>query len=72
MAMSQQISIHILRVEDDIQSRPCRVMQRISIHILRVEDDPLQNSDKSATLCISIHILRVEDDVPESTYQAVR
>ncbi len=34
------ISIHVLRVEDDLMPRPAGRGTIISIHVLRVEDDP--------------------------------
>ena len=35
------ISIHVLRVEDDMEAARCRDCSCISIHVLRVEDDTL-------------------------------
>ena len=34
------ISIHVLRVEDDVRRQPVNGKFGISIHVLRVEDDP--------------------------------
>ena len=55
------ISIHVLRVEDDVLPRHGVLVCRISIHVLRVEDDA--HTPSKYVICeISIHVLRVEDD----------
>ena len=60
--LTAEISIHVLREEDDF----CRTTRRksgsaISIHVLREEDDGYQGNVCSARY-ISIHVLREEDD----------
>ena len=56
------ISIHVLRVEDDPQWQTTPRSTQISIHVLRVEDDALDLCNHFQHL-ISIHVLRVEDDL---------
>ena len=57
------ISIHVLRKEDDHMDRQRRQQQpRISIHVLREEDDA-HLSWVTAGEGISIHVLREEDDI---------
>ena len=56
------ISIHVLRVEDDVNSYFAKQRFSISIHVLRVEDDRVFRSAGSGGHNISIHVLRVEDD----------
>ena len=60
-AHARLISIHVLRVEDDICHKSPFAFQSISIHVLRVEDDA-QKSPLLLHTSISIHVLRVEDD----------
>ena len=36
---ASKISIHVLRVEDDVNRKELIVSHQISIHVLRVEDD---------------------------------
>ena len=57
------ISIHVLRVEDDLSSLLCDGVLVISIHVLRVEDDSRLSIVPPCLPEISIHVLRVEDDV---------
>ena len=56
------ISIHVLRVEDDLMPRPAGRGTIISIHVLRVEDDH-SRWECNRFVKISIHVLRVEDDM---------
>ena len=55
------ISIHVLRVEDDMREIEGAIAELVSIHVLRVEDDLrfLFYEERSQ---VSIHVLRVEDD----------
>ena len=56
-----EISIHVLRVEDNPAFDFIGPKVAISIHVLRVEDDkPATGAYGGAG--ISIHVLRVEDD----------
>ena len=56
------ISIHVLRVEDDQESKAWLRRWEISIHVLRVEDDDSYFCTSYPAKKISIHVLRVEDD----------
>ena len=60
--LSCVISIHVLRVEDDLKPKYVVQRRRISIHVLRVEDDLGQFLGSVLPRLISIHVLRVEDD----------
>ena len=55
------ISIHVLRVEDDLPETLSCTASSISIHVLRVEDDIIGLRIQRRVM-ISIHVLRVEDD----------
>ena len=57
----EDISIHVLRVEDDQNPDYIKQPGEISIHVLRVEDDCIYPSPCRCA-AISIHVLRVEDD----------
>ena len=46
----QRISIHVLRVEDDLAAESLENARRISIHVLRVEDDPVSFSATLPTI----------------------
>ena len=60
----RKISIHVLRVEDDVSGTDLVLGDfGISIHVLRVEDDTSSPS-MYIVVSISIHVLRVEDDPP--------
>ena len=61
IAIVKRISIHVLRVEDDLLHGKPKAGAPISIHVLRVEDDWVEEGRKEG-LKISIHVLRVEDD----------
>ena len=56
-----EISIHVLRVEDDQERHKSAHAACISIHVLHVEDDFLAVCLYAAGR-ISIHVLHVEDD----------
>ena len=58
---NKQISIHVLREEDDIVNGIVYRCLNISIHVLREEDDG-HRQKRAAHKHISIHVLREEDD----------
>ena len=57
-----EISIHVLREEDDVVRHLLHTIPYISIHVLREEDDHAVRGRLDARLNISIHVLREEDD----------
>ena len=56
-----RISIHVPRVEDDLQWAAHPLLKPISIHVPRVEDDHGRTHCEILS-SISIHVPRVEDD----------
>ncbi len=58
-----EISIHVLRKEDDPDKLLRQYIPKISIHVLRKEDDGIAPPAKTAAMHISIHVLRKEDDL---------
>ena len=61
------ISIHVLRVEDDMLVSPTFAQRTISIHVLRVEDDPL-----SAACSAASSIFQSKSSVWRTTVPLVR
>ena len=61
VALTEVISIHVPRVEDDLNQPFFGGKNYISIHVPRVEDD-MENTDIRGRHDISIHVPRVEDD----------
>ncbi len=62
------ISIHVLRVEDDLICPSDMSQVDISIHVLRVEDDRGRTALCQGHPGISIHVLRVEDDFERGVF----